>query len=194
MEGCDVVVHLAANMESLAPWEKVLPDNIKATSNVIQAAANHHVPRVIFASSNWAVKGTEYNLAPTCYLPGGPKISSAAPPSPVNAYGISKAFGEIVGRMFVDEGKLESFVSVRIGNFNLHPSKDEIVRSRWIGIEDTRSLLRRCVEEQFEGFHVVYGVSAQPEAPYDLSHTCQLLSWFPQQLPGRLEVRSEAKA
>jgi hypothetical protein len=84
--------------------------------------------------------------------------------------------------MFVDEDKLESFVAVRIGYLNAEPSQDEILRSRWIGIQDMRSLLRRCVEEKFKGFHVVYGVSAQPEAPYDLSHTRCLLSWEPKQL------------
>jgi nucleoside-diphosphate-sugar epimerase len=182
LEGCDVVVHLAANIESLAPWEKILPDNIQGTWNVIEAAAAHGVSRVVFASSNWAVKGTEYSLAPSCYLPNGVKIPFDAPPSPVNPYGISKAFGEIVGRMFVDEDKLESFVAVRIGYLNAEPSQDEILRSRWIGIQDMRSLLRRCVEEKFKGFHVVYGVSAQPEAPYDLSHTRCLLSWEPKQL------------
>src|SRR5439155_17045837 len=30
-EKADVVVHLAANIEPLAPWQKVLPDNIQAT-------------------------------------------------------------------------------------------------------------------------------------------------------------------
>jgi nucleoside-diphosphate-sugar epimerase len=194
LKGCDVVVHLAANMESLAPWEKILPDNIQGTWNMIEAAAAHGVSRVVFASSNWAVKGTEYSLAPGCYLPGGPKIPFDAPPSPVNPYGTSKAFGEIIGRMFVDEGRLRSFIAVRIGNYNPSPSTDEIVRARWIGVDDIRSLFRRCVEADLEGFHVVYGVSAQKTAPYDLSHTCQLLSWCPRQLPDHRQVPSDRTA
>src|SRR5215470_13084601 len=40
----------------------------------------------------------------------------------------------------------------------------------------------RCIEAEFDDFHVVYGVSAQKTAPYDLSHTGQLLSWSPRQL------------
>ncbi|MGH7770580.1 MAG: NAD-dependent epimerase/dehydratase family protein, partial [Candidatus Binatia bacterium] len=62
--GADAVVHLGANAEPMAPWEKVLPDNIQGTWNVIAAAAQHGVPRVIFASSNWAVKARERMLAP----------------------------------------------------------------------------------------------------------------------------------
>ena len=182
--GADVVVHLAANIQSLAPWEKVLPDNIQATWNVITAAAKHRVPRVVFASSNWAVKARERMLAPDCYQPNGPKIGSDAPPQPITAYGLSKAFGEQAGRMFVDEKKLQSFVAVRIGFYGLTDLlNDEDLRCRWIGTHDIRTLLRRCVEAEFEGFHVVYGVSAQPTSPYDLSHTRRLLSWAPQQLP-----------
>lgn len=181
--GCDVVVHLAANIKPRAPWDKVLPDNIQGTWNVIEAAAHHHVPSVIFASSNWAVKAVEQRLAPNCYLPDGPKISSDVDPHPITPYGVSKAFGEIAGRMLVDEGRLRSFVAVRIGNYNLRPPEKELLRTRWIGADDIRSLFRRCVEAEFQGFHVVYGVSAQPEVPYDLAYTSRLLSWKPQQLP-----------
>jgi len=180
-EGAQVVVHLSANPDQLAGWEKVLPDNIQGTWNVIAAAAQHGVSRVIFASSNWAVKALERASAPDCYQPNGPKIGSDAPPQPITAYGLSKAFGEQAGRMFVDEGKLETFVAVRIGHYAPQPSKDEILRGRGIGAEDIRSLFRRCVEADLKGFHVVYGVSAQPTAPYDLSHTHKLLAWEPRQ-------------
>lgn len=182
-DGVDVVLHLAADIQPSAPWESVARNNIQATWNVIEAAAKCRVPRVVFASSNWAVKAVENALAPSCYAPHGPKIDSQAPPSALTAYGLSKAFGEVAGRMFVDEGKLPSFVAVRIGNYNPVPSSDQVARARWIGVADIRSLFRQCVEADLRGFHVVYGVSAQKTAPYDLSHTQQLLSWFPRQLP-----------
>jgi uronate dehydrogenase len=174
---------LAATPKVLAPWKDVLHDNIETTWHVLETAARYEVPRVVFASSNWAVKAVENRLAPSCYQPGGPKIDSEVPPFPSQPYGLSKGFGELAGRVFVDEGKLESFVAVRVGNYNPTPSTDKVVGARWIGVEDIRSLFRRCVEAELTGFHVVYGVSAQKTAPYDLSHTRQLLSWFPQQLP-----------
>lgn len=183
-----VVIHLAANAQTSAPWEEIVPNNIQATWHVLEAAARHRVPRVVFASSNWAVKAVETRLAPSCYDPHGPKIDSATPPFSLTAYGLSKAFGELAGRMFVDEGKLESFVAVRIGNHDLTPSTNDIVRTRWIGAEDIRSLFKRCVEAEVTGFHVVYAVSAQTTAPYDLSHTRQALSWSPQQTPADYEV------
>jgi len=185
-EGAEVVAHFAAARRPKAPWRQLLHNNIQATWNVLEAAARHRVRRVIYASSNWAVKALERDLAPACYMPDGPKISSDAPPCPLTAYGISKAFGEVAGRTFVAEGKLSSFVAVRIGSYPPAPPKDEEGRRLWIGARDLRSLLRRCVETEFEGFHVVYGVSAQPEAPYDLSHTRRLLSWEPRQLPSQM--------
>jgi len=181
--GADAVLHLAADARPSASWKSVLRDNIQATHSVLMTAVRHEVDRVVFASSNWAVKALERELAPACYTAGGPKIDSHAPPRPITGYGISKAFGEIMGRMLVDEGRLKSFVAVRIGSYQPLPPQDEVERRLWIGTHDLRCLLRRCVEEPFEGFHVVYGVSAQPEAPYDLSHTCSLLSWKPQHLP-----------
>lgn len=194
-EKAEVVIHLAANAKPSAPWEEVLSNNIQATWNVLEAAATYRVPRVVFASSNWAVKAVENKLAPSCYKPHGPKIDSEMPASPITAYGSSKAFGELAGRMFVEEGKLESFVAVRIGNYNPIPSSEEGIRARWIGVEDIRSLFRRCVEAELKGFHVVYGVSAQETVPYDLSHTRQLLSWFPRQLPDNYQrFRSDEPA
>ena len=181
-EGADVVLHLAIDRRDTVPEQQLLFSNVQTNVNVIEAATRYRVPRVVFASSNWAVKALERELAPLCYLPDGPKVGSDAPPRPITSYGISKALGEISGRMAVDEGQLASFVAVRIGSFLTLPPQDER-RSRWIGSPDMRSLLRRCVEAEFEGFHVVYGVSAQPTAPYDLSHTRRLLSWEPQQLP-----------
>jgi len=182
-EGVETVLHLAADTQVSAPWESIFLNNIQATWNVLEGAAEFQVSRVIFASSNWAVKAVENALAPSCYESNGPKINSQVPPSALTPYGLSKAFGEVAGRMFVDEGKLQSFVAVRIGHYSPVPSTDPVINARWIGVEDIRSLFRRCVEANLAGFHVVYGVSAQKTAPFDLSHTQQLLSWLPRQLP-----------
>lgn len=181
-EGAQVVVHLAANIDPAAPWEEILPNNIQATWNVIHAAAAYGVPRVVFASSNWAVKAIEQKLAPDCYQREGPKIDSDTPPSPLTAYGLSKSFGELAGRMFVEEGKLESFLAVRIGQYAPQAPKDEIGRVRWIGAADVRSLFRCCIDADVKGFHVLYGVSAQTTTPYDLAHTRKVLCWAPVQV------------
>jgi nucleoside-diphosphate-sugar epimerase len=181
-EGADVVLHLAGDVRNDASWEFVLRDNIQVTWHVIEVAARYRVPRVVFASSNWAVRALEQRLGPDCYQPGGPKIASDAPPRPLYPYGLSKALGEIAGRMFVDQGQLRSFLAVRIGAYAPEPHKsNERLRALWIGSRDIRTLLRCCVESPLEGFHVFYGVSAQPTAPYDLSYTREFLSWVAQE-------------
>ena len=143
---------------------------------------HHYITRLAWRS-NFVIKALERELAPACYTPGGPKIGSDVAPRPLTPYGVSKAVGEQLGRMFVDEGRLASFIAVRIGCYQAVPPEDGELRHLWIGPQDLRSLLRRCVEANVEGFHVVYGTSAQPSSPYDLSYTRRLLSWEPQQLP-----------
>jgi NAD+ dependent glucose-6-phosphate dehydrogenase len=183
-EGIAVVIHLAENPDQEASWQRVLHGNLQVTWNVLQACVQHRVRRVVYASSNWAVKTLELALAPTCYMPDGPKIGSEAQPCPKNPYGIAKACGEMTGHMLVDEQQLRSFVAVRIGWYHVGtPPPDGYYRQLGVGAQDLRMLFRRCVEAGFEGFHVVYGVSAQETAPYDLSYTRRLLSWKPQQLP-----------
>lgn len=180
-EGADIVLHLAGDVRNDTSWEFALRDNIQATWNVIEAAVKHRVQRVVFTSSNWAVKALERKLAPACYAQDGPKIGSDISPYPLGPYGLSKAFGELMGRMFVEQQELGSFIAVRIGSYHPQPPKNKDIRL-WIGPRDLCSLMRRCVEVEAQGFHVVYGVSAQPMAPYDLSYTTRLLSWKPEQM------------
>ena len=137
--------------------------------------------RIVFASSTWAVKALERALAPACYAPDGPKIGSDAAPRPLAPYGLSKALGEQIGQALVDEGRLESFLAVRIGHHEATSPRDEELRRLWVGTHDLRRMLRRCVEARISGFHVVYGISAQPTNPYDLSYTRALLGWSPEQ-------------
>jgi NAD+ dependent glucose-6-phosphate dehydrogenase len=179
----EVVIHLAEEPNTNASWERVFQNNIIATWNVFQVCAQHHVRRIIYASSNWVVKALELELAPACYEPDGPKIGSVADPRPVNPYGIGKAIGEMLGRILVDDNRISSFVALRIGWFTPNPPDNGDYRRRALGSQDLRSLFRRCVEAEFDGFHIIYGVSAQKFSPYDISYTTRLLSWEPKQIP-----------
>lgn len=180
-DGADVVLHLAAQPSPNEGWEQVLHHNVQATWNVMYVAASRGVTRIVFASSAWAVAALERGLAPACYAPDGPKIGSDASAQPLAPYGLSKAIGEQMGRTFVEEARLASFLAVRIGHHEANPPRHEEARRLWIGTRDLRGLLRRCVEAQVDGYHVIYGVSAQPTSPYDLAYTRTLLSWNPEQ-------------
>lgn len=182
-EGADAALHLAAVLHPASyrrnAWARVRRHNIDATWNVLAAAARHRVPKVVFGSSGWAIRAVDNTLEDDA---SEVRLGSDLLPRPLTVYGLSKAFGENAGRMFVDEGRLRSFIAVRIGFCPHHgrPPENEWLKRRWIGVRDMASLLRRCVEADVEGYHVVYGVSGD-DSPYDLSHTRNLLDWVPAQ-------------
>lgn len=175
LAGADAVVHLAAAIDPAAPWPRVRRHNVEATWQVLQAAAAAGVTRVVLASSTWVVRAAEGEARSVS------GIGSATPPRPLTAYGLSKAFGELAGRMLVDEGRLRTCIAVRIGLFappGVMPA-EAWLRERWVGARDLAAILRRCVEADLDGFHVVYGISAVPQGPFDLSATERLLGWSP---------------
>ncbi|MFZ9234277.1 MAG: NAD-dependent epimerase/dehydratase family protein, partial [Hylemonella sp.] len=87
MQGIDCVIHLAGVPEEDS-WDKVLPLNIEGCYNVFEAARSAGVRRVVFASSNHAVG---FHRRETF-------IDTNVAPRPDGRYGVSKVFGEAVGR------------------------------------------------------------------------------------------------
>lgn len=179
-ESADAVLHLGAVSTGVS-WPQLVNSNISATWNLLRAAAYHQVPRFVFASSHWVIKIQESEMAPHCYASDGPKIRSDQEPRPATPYGASKALGEILGRMFVDNGRIRSFGAVRIGSYSDVPPIAAEQRLVWIRTADLRSLLRSALEGLLEGYHIVYGISAQSISPFGLSSTRALLSWSPRQ-------------
>jgi L-arabinose 1-dehydrogenase [NAD(P)+] len=115
-EGCDTVVHMAADPAATAPWESVLQANIDGTKNVFEAATRTGVDRVIFGSSNHVTH--MYNMSdPT--NPGTTRadssvVSPADPFRPSSYYGVSKLAGEGLGSLYADRDGLE-VINLRIG-------------------------------------------------------------------------------
>jgi NAD+ dependent glucose-6-phosphate dehydrogenase len=180
--GADAVVHCAGDPRPETSRALALRHNVVSVWNILEVAALHGVSRIVHMSSNWVVRSRQEELGPARFRPDGPKIGTEEPLRPLQPYGVSKAAAEVLGRMFVDSGNIRTFIAVRIGHCagdgEPHPS-DIVMRSHWISDRDIRSLIRRCVEAKLEGFHVVYGVSAQPESPFDLTSTTRLLDWLP---------------
>jgi len=183
LRDAEVLVHLAEDPNPHAPWQRVLSNNIGGTWNVTRLAAESGVRRIVYASSHWAVRALEEELAPTYRMPDGRKIHENVPPRPNTYYGIAKICGELTGKMLVESGALQSFVAVRIGNFEPQANPDPHRRTFGIMSGDLRRLFRRCVEADFSGFHIVYGVSKQDCGPFDLHHANALLGWEPTELP-----------
>ena len=98
-----------------APWEDVLHNNIVGTYNVFEAARQAGVSRVVFASSNHTIGMYELDGAPGLYDLDDDRIyDETAEIRPDSLYGVSKAYGEALGRMYVEHHGLRVFC-LRIG-------------------------------------------------------------------------------
>jgi len=105
--GVDFVIHLAARTSvprSVKDPIETNRVNVDGTLNVLAAARDANVKRVVFACSS-----SVYGETPTL-----PKIESM-PTAPISPYGVSKMVGEVYGQVFQRVYGLE-FVSLRYFN------------------------------------------------------------------------------
>ena len=158
MAGIDCVVHLAG-MPTEAPWEEVLRLNIEGCYNVFEAARRGGVKRIVFASSNHAIGFHRRERF----------IDTNVVPRPDTRYGVSKVFGEAVGRLYADKYGL-SVACLRIGSF-LTPDRPTDARQllTWISHRDMVQLVRRCIDCPDYHFVIVYGVSNNLRSRWDNS-------------------------
>jgi len=152
--GVDAVVHLAG-LSTEAPFAEILATNIDGTYQVFEAARRARVPRVVFASSNHAVG----------FTPRSELVGVDVPPRPDTYYGVSKVFGEALGRLYTDRYGL-SVVCLRIGSWLDRPTTVRQL-STWLSPSDGVRLLQAALTAPDVGFAVVYGISANTRAWWD---------------------------
>lgn len=160
-EGVDGVIHLGASSVEDA-WEPVLQNNIIGGYNLFEAARRQGVGRVIFATTNHVVGF--YRRQRT--------IDHTVMPRPDSRYGVSKAFGEALGRMYADRYGLRVF-NIRIGNLWEEPV-DRRRLSIWVSPRDLVQLMRIGLEHPEIHFEIVYGVSDNARAWYDNANAYRL--------------------
>ena len=167
----DTVIHLAADPSPEADWDNsLLPNNIRGTVNVFQAAHEAGCRRVVFASSVHAIAG----------YPPGETVTDDAPPRPTNLYGASKVFGEAVASRFAAEGL--SGIAIRIGAYDapwFHERGTAADAMAYVSARDLNDLLIRCVETPDITYAVVAGISDNARKRFDLVRTRQLLGYEP---------------
>ena len=152
--GVDGVIHLGASAVE-DRWEPVLNNNIIGCYNLFEAARRQGARRVVFATTNHVVGF--YRRQRT--------IDHTVMPRPDSRYGVSKAFGEALGRMYADKHGLRVF-NIRIGNVDQRPV-DRRRLSIWISPRDLVQLMRIGLEHPEIHFEVVYGISDNARAWYD---------------------------
>lgn len=159
--GVDAVVHLGGYSVE-GHWEDIHPANIVGCYNAFEAARRCGVKRFLFASSNHAVG----------FYRRDEVIDHRVMVRPDSRYGVAKAFGEALGRLYVDKYGMQVFC-MRIGNVNPAPL-DKRRLSIWISPRDIAQLVEIGIEHPDIRFEIVYGVSRNARSWYDNANAVRL--------------------
>lgn len=157
----DAIVHLGA-VPTEAPFDELLGPNLIGAFNVFEAARRAGVARVVYASSNHA----------TGFYPTGQTLTGDEAPRPDTLYGVTKVYGEALGRLYADKFDLE-VVCVRIGTFSERPRELRHLAT-WLSPGDTVRLFVACLSGRSPGFRIVYGASANRRLYWDLGAAREL--------------------
>ena len=200
--GIDAVVHLAASPDVDTPWPDVLHNNVEGTYNVFEASRRAGVKQVVFASSNHAVGMFEVDSLPALYRrASGVMVDEHVPVRPDSLYGVSKAYGEALGRYFSELHGL-SVYCLRIGSVlhnddptspaNVQTPNSSLVASSttderlrryaatWCSHADLARLIDACLRAERIRFGIYYGVSDNPYRFWSLENAFADLGWWPQ--------------
>lgn len=169
MQGIDAVVHMAADPAVDATWESVLHNNIIATYNVYEAARQAGVTKIIFASTNHVMGMYDRD--------GMWPIFADQPIRPDSLYGVSKAFGEALGRFWYDQHGI-SVICLRIG-WMLPEPHDEIARWMWLSPRDCAQIVSHAIDSDI-GFDIVYAISQNATRRWDITKTIEHFGYRPQ--------------
>jgi len=173
MAGCDAVLHLAAISREAPFVEEIVPTNIIGTYNVFEAARAAHVRRIVYASSCHVYR----------FKTSQRTIDVGETPQPETTYGVSKAFGEILGRYYNDHYGLE-FVAIRIGWLCPYDdpglARSEQKRRLWLSPADAISLFRLAIERPGVGCVVAHGTSITSQEILSLDSARRHLGYEPQ--------------
>lgn len=169
MEGIDSVVHLAGQPSWKAEWESVHEANVLGQYNVYESARRTGVRRIIFASTNHVMGMYDRDMDWPVY--------ADRPVRPDSLYGVTKAFGETLGRHYHDRYGI-SIINFRIGWFLEEPF-DEISRYMWLSPRDFAQLTSRAIESDV-GYGTFYAISGNSGRNWDITDAVVRLGYRPE--------------
>lgn len=151
----DAVVHLASIPDE-APLPVILESHVHTTAALLDAMVDHAVSRIVYASSNHAVGRT----------PRADRLSVDVAPRPDTFYGVGKVAAEALLRLYVDRHSLDA-VALRIGSFLPRPETRRHLAT-WLSHDDAVRMVEAALTATDPGFAVLYGISANTRAWWDL--------------------------
>jgi len=164
-EGCGTILHFGG-VSVERPFHEVLGPNITGLYNIYEAARLAGA-RVVFASSNHTIG----------FHPRSERLDVDCAFRPDGYYGLSKAYGELMGSLYWDKHEIES-VHVRIGSC-LPAPKDARMLSTYLSYDDLSRLMMRCALAGEVGTAVIWGASANARSFWGADDRVRL-GWSPQ--------------
>lgn len=164
-EGCGAILHFGG-ISVERPFEEILGPNLRGLYHIYEAARRERA-RVVFASSNHAVGFHERSET----------IDAADPFLPDGYYGLSKAYGELMGRLYWMKHGVES-VFVRIGSCLPEPVNARMLAT-YLSFADLIRLVTRAVLAEQVGASVVWGASANRAMAWWRNDDRAAIGWAP---------------
>ncbi|HET6386435.1 MAG TPA: NAD(P)-dependent oxidoreductase [Armatimonadota bacterium] len=172
-QGIDTVVHMAGDPDASATWRELLDANIVGSYNIFVAAKSAGCRRVIHASSIHAVSG----------YPRDVQVRTSDPVNPGDLYGVSKCFGEAMGRYMAEKEGL-SVITLRIGAFQpIEAARKESsfsMMDAFVSDRDLNQLINRCIQVENVQFAILHGLSDNRFKRLDISDARELVGYEPE--------------
>lgn len=186
MTGIETLIHCAAVPDEDDFLARLLPNNVVGVYNVLEAARQAGVKRVMLASTGQVVMGHE-----------GPwPITPEMPYSPRNWYGSAKVFAEVAGQVYAHVHGM-SVVVVRLGwcpRDNRHAralATDEVGQDVYLSPADAGRFFRCALETEPDLRYCIVFVTSRPlrRARYDISGAERWFGYTPfDQYPAGTEI------
>ena len=167
---CDVsaVIHLAAVPDPAASWTQLVDPNLNGVRSVMAAASAAGTPKVVFASSCHASGLYDVDRVSN--------VDPSWPARPCCPYGVSKVYGETVGRYFAERTDLR-VVNLRIGLAWTRPL-GALGLQVWLSPDDMAALFTAAVRADIR-YGTYFAASANTRLTWDLTPGMRDLGFFP---------------
>jgi len=209
-ENQDAVIHLA-RVPGLSAWSheiscsETLQEDLGAICNVMEATLDAGVEKFVYASSNHAVGMYEVLNEPDIYYPDFDlKLDHTTEPRPDSLYGLTKIYGEGIGRLAADAAGLK-FAAIRICSIREpeydHPYGDaekgvkkgewergsqeydqKVARHKamWQSRRDFAQMVDLCLQNDDFEYEIFSGVSGNDRRWFSIERAREVLGYDPQ--------------
>jgi uronate dehydrogenase len=178
-EGCGTIVHFGG-ISVEHPFETVIGPNIRGLYHAYEAARREKA-RMVFASSNHVVGFHERSEV----------LDSDCDMRADGYYGLSKAYAELMGRLYWDKHGLSS-VFLRIGSCTPAPLDDRMLAT-WLSYGDLSRMVERSVLADVEGCLVIWGASRNARMTWWRGDDRAAIGWEPQDSVDRWTAELDGK-